>query len=374
MGYRSPGRPPEARLDFLRLMTAVVLIAALGAVSLPAFAHVEVEVDGVKRAWVGPMTAADVFAQGWHVSSAGDLVDRNGEMVARGRGASPELSRDGVRLALDTPLQDGDVITSATGADVAESETVTEVVDPITIRYVGEGPLQALEHPGSVGVKRQAIGSASARVFADEVIEPAQPMVIRRHGINGGRQVVALTFDDGPWPGQTDAILRVLAAEDVRATFFMVGSQVRRHPDITRRVRDAGHAIGNHTQAHSRLDVASASAVRNEVTQAQQAIQEVAGVEPRWFRPPGGRTSALVNKEVARFDMRTAMWTVDPQDWRKPPASRIVADVLAGVRPGAVVLLHDGGGERATTIEALGPLIRELKKRGYTFVTLDELP
>lgn len=374
MGYRSPGRPPEARLDLLRLTTTVVLIAALGTVSLPAFAHVEVEVDGVRRAWVGPLTAADVLAQGWYASSAGDLVDRNGEMVARGRGATPELSRDGVRLALDAPLRDGDIITSATGADVAESEIVTEVPDPITIRYVGDGPLQALEQPGAVGVRRQVIGAASVRVFADEVIEPAHAMVIRRHGINGGRKVVALTFDDGPWPGQTDAILRELAAEDVQATFFMIGSQVRRQPDLVRRVRDAGHAIGNHTQAHARLDIAPAPVVRNEVTGAQQAIQEVAGVKPRWFRPPGGRTSAVVNKEVARFDMRTVMWTVDPQDWRQPPTSRIITDVLAGVRPGAVVLLHDGGGERATTIAALGPLIRELKKRGYTFVTLDELP
>jgi len=366
-------RPPVRRLGILPLLTAAVAIVALGSMALPSFAYTKITVDGTERSWLGVIRASDVFVHGWLASSAGDLVDRNGDVVALGRGKPPELLRDGDRLESGALLRDGDVLNSVTGKDVVEGETVTVVPDPIRIRHVGEGPLEALVNPGVVGVRRQVVGAGSARVFVDEVVEPAQPMVIRRHGPSGGRKTVALTFDDGPWPGQTDAILRILAQENVRATFFLIGSQVQRYPDIARRVRDGGHSIGNHTQSHLRLDVADHSTVRREITQAQETIQRLLGVRPAWFRAPGGRTSMLVNREAARFEMRIAGWTVDPRDWRKPPVSQIVSGVLAATQPGSVILLHDGGGVRNNTIEALGPIVRELKKRGYTFVTLDDL-
>lgn len=233
---------------------------------------------------------------------------------------------------------------------VAESEVATFALPPIDGEYALVTPLPAAENSAVIAIST----------------------VVAKHEQAPGK-LVALTFDDGPWPGQTDAILRVLEAESVRATFFMVGNQVRRHPEIARRVVEAGHAIGNHTQSHARLDRVNPETIRREITDAQTAIQEVTGVRPRWFRPPGGRMTPKVAVEAARFEMQVVMWTLDSRDWERPPVSRLIEEVLAGAHPDAIVLLHDGGGDRTATIEALGPIIRELKKRGYVFVTLDEL-
>jgi len=238
----------------------------------------------------------------------------------------------------------------ARGKAVIESEAATDTLPPIDGEYALATPSSAPES--------SAVTAISA-------------VVAKREQVSG--KPVALTFDDGPWPGQTDAILSVLEAESVRATFFMVGSQVRRHPEIARRVVEAGHAIGNHTQNHVRLDRANPETIRREITDAQAVIQEVTGVRPRWFRPPGGGMTPRVTVEAARFEMQVAMWTLDSRDWQRPPTSRLIREVLAASHSGAIVLLHDGGGDRTVTIEALGPVIREMKKRGYVFVTLDEL-
>ncbi|MDP2232347.1 MAG: polysaccharide deacetylase family protein, partial [Actinomycetota bacterium] len=176
-----------------------------------------------------------------------------------------------------------------------------------------------------------------------------------------------------PWPRSTEEVLAVLAKEQVKATFFMVGRQVYRYPNLVKRIRDEGHALGNHTQGHAYLSKATPEAVRAQIADGQTAIQKTAGVKAGWFRPPGGIMTPTVGREVSRYGLRVAMWTVDPQDWKRPPVSIIVQRVITNTKPGAVVLMHDGGGERANTVEALGPIIRELKKQGYTFVTLDEL-
>lgn len=190
-----------------------------------------------------------------------------------------------------------------------------------------------------------------------------------------GAPVVALTFDDGPWPGQTEQILGLLAERRCPATFFMIGQQVERWPGIVQAVARAGQPIGNHTYSHRRLDTASADVVEWEILHASNLIQEITATRPVWFRPPGGNISQQVYVSAEHAGARAALWTVDPQDWDADMTTdQIIGNVLSTVRPNAIICLHDGGGDQVRTIAALPAIIDGLRAQGYEFVTLDQLP
>lgn len=174
----------------------------------------------------------------------------------------------------------------------------------------------------------------------------------------GGR-VLYLTFDDGPNPTWTPQILAVLARYDAKATFFEVGAEVRRHPVTAAQVRAAGHRVGNHTANHAHL---------TRLTRAQ-ASRQIAGGVPgaACLRPPYGQVNAVVRSVAARAGQRLVLWTVDTQDWAEPGAGRVLRRLLAGARPGAVILMHDGGGDRRQTLAALRAALPQLAARGYRF-------
>ncbi len=372
MGSYHVEHAPEHRFPRLHLSAATVLLAALIAVGIPSFARVDVTVDGTPHALPSGAVVSDLVERGW-TSRPGDLMSIEGTVVVQGGGQVPTIMRGGVTLDRGTRLADGDRLTSRPGTDVVESSVTTRVPIPIEVAFEGEGALMALVSLGSVGIEERVVGEYSGIVSTSTVVLAAQPMVVRRFVPRKGDKVVALTFDDGPWPTYTAQVLDVLKSENVKATFFMIGRQVYRYPALVRRVRDEGHTIGNHTQSHAYLSRATPEQVRAQIYEGQAAIQKVAGVKSRWFRPPGGMMAPAVGPESSRLGLRVAMWTVDPQDWRKPPAPTIVRKVVLSARPGTVVLMHDGGGDRSATVESLRSIIRELKKQGYTFVTLDEL-
>jgi peptidoglycan/xylan/chitin deacetylase (PgdA/CDA1 family) len=267
----------------------------------------------------------------------------------------------------------GDRVQAYSGPDVVEpvlTETRTVEPDPVTI---GRGPIERVVAEGHSGVERVTFGAVSKDIIARETLIPAEAAIVRRTPAPGAK-VVALTFDDGPWPGQTDAVLAVLDEKDVPATFFMVGARVKAHPEIARRVVRAGHAVGNHTFRHTLLGSAPPGIVRREIRRADQAITRATGVTPRWFRAPAGELSPEVFRELRRDGLRSALWTVDPHDWGEGvKAATIARRVIAAARPGAIILLHDGGGDRRETVRALPRIIDGLRSKGYEFVTLDEL-
>ena len=356
----------------LYLSVAGVVAAALLAVAIPAYqAHVtvagETHVVGL-GATVADLIAADVLRP-----RAGDLIDVTGATLEPGAGRPPVFFVNGRKASPGAPLRDGDRVSMRPGGDIVEGTDTTTTPIPIELVKTGEGPLLALENPGGVGVREHVIGSISGKTVSTRVLEPAQPMVVRRWVPDSSTRMVALTFDDGPWPGQTDRVLDILAEYDVRATFFMVGRMVERHPDIARRVAEGGHLIANHTETHATLTRLDRAGIRREIAEGTRSIREVTGVAPRWFRPPGGRMDPTVLDEAERVGMNLVLWDVDPQDWRRPDADRMLTVMLSGIRPGSVVLLHDGGGDRSQTIAVLPRLIRELKARGYLIVTLDQL-
>lgn len=184
------------------------------------------------------------------------------------------------------------------------------------------------------------------------------------------RKVIALTFDDGPYLEITPQLLAVLKWYRVPATFFLVGVRVDEHPDIVRAEAQAGHLLANHSYHHDRLLHVSPTDFQLEIRSCQQAVERVAGRIPRYFRPPGGKYDAQVAQAADRAGCRVVLWTLSPGDYQRPDPRDITARVLAGLKPGAIILLHDGVQQ---TVDALPIIIEEARARGYRFVTLDDL-
>ncbi|MFJ1754731.1 polysaccharide deacetylase family protein [Kitasatospora sp. NPDC088134] len=187
--------------------------------------------------------------------------------------------------------------------------------------------------------------------------------------------VVALTFDDGPNPPYTGRVLDVLDRYGVPATFFCVGLHALAHRAELERMATAGHQIANHTWSHPYLPDLSRSELVAQLERTDQALTAAVGGEgPRMFRPPyGGRTPQVLSW-LRELDTTMVLWDVEPADWSMPGADAIAAAVLAQARPGALILLHDGGGDRSQTVAALPAVIEGLLDRGYGFARVDGLP
>src|SRR4051794_27323468 len=172
---------------------------------------------------------------------------------------------------------------------------------------------------------------------------------------------VYLTFDDGPHATWTPKMLAVLRKYGIHAVFFEIGQNVAANPSVTRSVRSAGNLIGNHTWSHPDLTTLSTTAVTSQLNRMESAL----GFRPRCVRPPYGATNSRIATIIANRGQRQILWTVDPRDWSRPGTTTIVNRVLAGVRAGSRILMHDGGGDRSQSVAAADILIPKLRARGF---------
>ncbi|MCA0174118.1 polysaccharide deacetylase family protein [Bacillus sp. RAR_GA_16] len=194
--------------------------------------------------------------------------------------------------------------------------------------------------------------------------------VLKQTGLNPGEKYVALTFDDGPRPEVTPRVLEALKKHHAKATFFMLGSQVEKHPSLAAQVADAGHEIGNHTDRHINLTQIEKSQLVKEVTNSSQEIEEATGQIPTLIRPPYGEINSQV-EEVARSNGSSLiLWSVDSLDWKSKNARAINEVVQEEVVSGSIILLHD---VHPTTADALPNLLTTLEKEGYHFLTVSQL-
>jgi peptidoglycan/xylan/chitin deacetylase (PgdA/CDA1 family) len=181
-----------------------------------------------------------------------------------------------------------------------------------------------------------------------------------------GHKVVALTFDDGP-SSYTSGFLRVLRRKHVNGTFFELGQETPGHARLMRRMLAEGNEIGNHSMHHSPYpgyaDLAATSA----------RIKRLTHFRPCLFRPPYGAVSSGVLSAAAQAGMRTVTWDVDPTDWSNPGSGAVYSRVVSAARPGSIILMHDGGGNRSGTLAALPHIIHTLRARGYRFKTVSAL-
>jgi polysaccharide deacetylase family sporulation protein PdaB len=202
---------------------------------------------------------------------------------------------------------------------------------------------------------------------------PQPPLVyLMAHG-NLKIPEIALTFDDGPSSGYTQAILNVLRQYQVPATFFMLGIWVQRYPDLARAVVAAGHAVGDHTWNHLNLTTLTASQVNQQLSNTRTAIQKVTGVVTTLFRPPYMAYNRQVLTIAHSLKFSTILWSIDPHDWERPGVGPIISTVLGHAQNGSIILMHDGGGDRSQTVKALSTIIPRLHARGFTFVTVPQM-
>lgn len=184
-------------------------------------------------------------------------------------------------------------------------------------------------------------------------------------------KVVALTIDDGPHSKTTPEVLAALKEKDVKVTLFLLASNVEQHPELVQQAVQAGHEIGTHAYSHTLLTRLSKQAVAEELAKAEEIISKLAP-KPILFRPPGGAFNKDVLAAAHERGYTTVTWSVDPEDWKCPPVSNVVQHVVSHVKPGSIVLLHEGQYPLPTP-EALKQMIDQLRAKGYTFVTVSEL-
>jgi len=190
-------------------------------------------------------------------------------------------------------------------------------------------------------------------------------------------KIVALTFDDGP-SSYTEPLLAALRQYGVKATFFLLGNHAETHPELVRQIYTDGHEIGNHSYSHQPLIFRSASFIREEIEKTDQIIRRAGYTGPIHFRAPYGRKLVALPRILKEMHRPHILFDVIPDDWASPGISLIVSRIVEKVRPGSIVLCHDGSEsgveqDRSQTVEAMPIMIEKLKKEGYRFVTISEL-
>ncbi|WP_228055796.1 polysaccharide deacetylase family protein [Lusitaniella coriacea] len=209
------------------------------------------------------------------------------------------------------------------------------------------------------------------RIYDFSLPQAFQGKTIKSVQVPAERKVIALTFDDGPWPGTTNDILYILKKNNIKATFFFLGRNVQNFPELAKIVVNHGHVLANHTWSHPYRQHSEAAAA-SEINRTTEIIYKLTGAKSVLFRPPGGYLTNGLATYAAKQNQSVVMWSADSQDYRTSSAN-MVRNVLRDASPGGIVLMHDGGGDRRKTVNALPVIIDKLKAQGYEFVTVPEL-
>jgi peptidoglycan/xylan/chitin deacetylase (PgdA/CDA1 family) len=209
------------------------------------------------------------------------------------------------------------------------------------------------------------------QIYNYAVPQQFQGKTINSISLASNQKAIALTFDDGPWPKGTNDILYILKKNNVKGTFFLLGRNVQNFPNLAKTIVNHGHVVANHSWSHPYHQHSPAAAAR-EIDRTDEIIYQVTGVKSVLFRPPGGYLNNGLAAYAAQKKNTIVMWSVDSQDYRASSSSQI-QNVIRHAGQGGIVLMHDGGGDRRRTINALPIIIEKLKKQGYSFVTIPEL-
>src|SRR5215472_3925232 len=246
-----------------------------------------------------------------------------------------------------------------------------------TIADVGDGEIVTVDEDRKDGARKLAV-DADGYLTAKYVTFAQFPTLY--HQGAGREHQVAITFDDGPDPRWTPKVLDILKAANVKAAFFLVGVNAERYPELVRRIVNEGHEIGNHTYYHPNLSLCWPEHIRLELNATQLLLETITGRATTLFRPPyaadtsPSQLSELIPLQIAEdLNYLVVLENIDPEDWAKPGADIILRRVKQQRRDGSIILLHDAGGDRSQTVEALPQILEWLHTRGDTVVPLSTL-
>ena len=236
----------------------------------------------------------------------------------------------------------------------------------------GDGtPASAKVGPELAAHPRRTLPPPAKTVEGDGPIFEVRAGAIARITVPYPRGRVALTFDDGPGP-YTRQILNELVALHAGATFFVIGKNAKASPDTVRLLRAAGMVVGNHTWTHPRMSKFDLANQRAQIRRTQDLLEATIGQRPRFFRPPMWYWNRTTAQAVAEEGMQGVLFSIDTRDWEKPGVVAIVRRALKAT-DGQIIALHDAGGDREETLQALPLIVKGLRARGLEPVTLDEL-
>jgi len=287
---------------------------------------------------------------------AGDLLDVGGRVLRRGPFGGKILV-NGKHVVSTTRLRPGDRIRVVNGHD--RREPLTREIVKVRGGITANPQFILARTPGTQIVVR---GALSHRLVSVR-FRPRGPELVER--------AVALTFDDGPSPRYTPRILAVLRRLNVPATFFAIGYLAQEYPDLIWKELLAGMTVENHSHSHPQpFAQLSRRLIDDQVALGARSLRRI-GADAALFRPPGGSVSPAVVRAAHSQGERTILWSVDPGDWHHGATpGGITRKVLAAVRPGSIVLLHDGGGDRSATVAALPRIVEGIRRRGLQLVAL----
>lgn len=367
----------------------LILLALLGAGGWFAYdrfvRHFDVSVNGQTITVEKGDTVEKLLDEGVVAPKAGKLIAIDGSVISEDGGERCKVTVNGMDAEVTSELVRNAIVKVEDGGDATEESVVSE--ETIPAGWSGDEKTFGNYYVGSIhllsdgqdGVIRKTTGSVSGVTLTEEVA----PMIDGGYHVYSARpedKVIALTFDDGPWPTTTSQILDILEQYGAKATFFVIGEQVADHADTVKRAHDMGCLVLTHTWDHAAGSGGGVSIVTmspeeqvEEVTRGYQSIADVLGEEPpHMFRAPGGNFYGDAVDNVWPHVDAEFGWDIDTEDWARPGSDSILSMILSA-DSGDIVLMHDGGGDRSQTVEALAAAMPILVEQGYSFVTVQEL-
>lgn len=378
------------------MRVGVVLAVLLLALAVFFIMPISIQVEGKQVDVARSTTYQSLLDQGYLTSKPGNLLAVDGSLLEEGAGNAPVVYANDEPVDLGAMVIEGASIRSEQGSDATESYTSVQDVIPVETRIARDeqaeaqgaeankfnfynGILHVVVDKGQEGYGEQRTGDISG-ITVTAATQEMKPRVIENvHAeLPSNQKLIALTFDDGPSPneGETQDVLDVLEKYDAVGSFFMLGTEAESYPEMAKKVADAGHQVCSHSYNHGAdhfLNNTTEDDVRYQLQTARDVIAKATGVEPLLVRPPGGNVDVKAIEAAGTLADGYIGWSIDPHDYDRPGADAIAQAMIDQAAPGAVVLLHDGGGDRSQTVAALDKAIPQLQKMGYTFVTLDTL-
>lgn len=388
-GMPGTQRKRKRRAPMFIIIVLILAVLAGGGAYLwfnPPFYNITI--NGVERLVKSGMTIQEVLDENYATPTPGNLLAIDGTVYTEGGGDAFEATVDGTAVTdanyaiprhAVVEISDGNDVTedyTETTQTIAHGTTDTDYTSASTY-WAGAIHVYSAGVDGEETVKTGSVSGIQLTEVTKEAVDAGYSVFSVD---TNGDKVIALTFDDGPWGDTTTQILDILAENDAKATFFEIGNQCAEYPEQVKRIISEGHQIATHSYDHAsgsgqgvNLTFMSAEEQRNEISKGFSAIEEVAGTTvSRVMRAPGGNYYGSIVTNLADLVAVEVGWDVDTEDWRKPGAESIAATIKSA-KPGNVILMHDGGGDRSQTVEGLRQALPALKAEGYSFVTIDEL-
>ena len=333
---------------------------------------IKIKVNGTEYTLTAGSCAEDLLTKGLvEAKAAGDLIAVDGVVLEPGAGERCTVLVNGqIRQISECQLYNHDEITFQDGKDVVEDCDITETTISFGYEKQGDGALACVTRQGVDGIRQELTGKLSGNK-STQIIEPVSA-VVTYYNPQPAENVVSLTFDDGPGPF-SQRILDVLKEHGAKATFFCLGANVEKAPELVQEMVIQGHQVATHSFWHNDMTVIPQTDVLWEWQSSEEALLSASGVKTTVGRAPYGRFGMREWQASAESLSLLVNWDVDSCDWNASSAEVIVAEVINETASGEIILFHDGGVKREFTVEALDIVLPQLLEQGYRFITIDEL-